>query len=560
NSREKEDLSALKNNSQALKQMLDNSQFYFEIQKNSQQLRKEKFELREIIEQVINFFDFYISEQELKIKNLIEENKYIIKTDRSHFMHAVFNILSELKEFSSKAEIVFTAAESASELKLNISLQSADAVFMQLKNVEEQQTGDFKAENIFEYRQQKTAEIFSKLGGELDFRKEDKNHFQISLSFPGRMYTDFYLEKVNYRKERTQFSKTAESENKKEGENIKAETEKLKIIVYSSQQRDNLRILEDFLLLQDYRLKKVRTKSELTAEIDKKTVLLIFDIFSLGEEELGYCREIRERFTLFQLPILIIASRSLPENMIRSFEIGINDFIKKPFEISELKSRIRTLISLKEKVEESFRQEQNYLRAQIKPHFLYNTLDTIAYLCQSDPELAGELIIDLANYLRYSFDFDNLDQLVSINKELDLVKFYVSIQQQRFKNKFRVEYQLEDNLDFKVPPLVLQSLVENSVKHGFSEMKEGGLIKISVQEKENFYLIEVSDNGIGISKEKIADIFSEKTRKEENRRQIGLKNINRRLKRLFDQKLEVENGLKQGTVVKVRIPKNQAVE
>lgn len=103
-----------------------------------------------------------------------------------------------------------------------------------------------------------------------------------------------------------------------------------------------------------------------------------------------------------------MTSRSNPADLTKGFEVGINDFIKKPFEINELKARVRTLIILKEKVEESVKREQDFLRAQIKPHFIYNTLDTIAYLCHEDARQASDLVLKFASYLRYSFDFESL--------------------------------------------------------------------------------------------------------------------------------------------------------
>ena len=552
----KKEIFEFKNNSQVLNYMLSNAKFYFKLPESNAKFKKEKIELKSIIQQVINYFEFYIFDEDLKIKNMIKTERFLIKTDRRRFMHIIFSILSDLRELSSEAEIIFKAEEADSKLKVNIKLEAENAVFMQQKNSEDTKQKN-KIKNVFEYRQQKIAELFAELGGELKFKKAARNNYLISLTFPGSIYSEFYLETENKTKTDSIILDEIENNTVDKERSIEKESKKKKIIVYSRQKTDNLNLMENFLLLQDYEFKNIKSKKELMQEIDKKTVLLVFNLFSLSEKELRYCREIRERFSLFQLPILIIASRNLPQNMIKSFEIGINDFIKKPFEINELKSRIRTLITLKEKVEESFKREQNYLRAQIKPHFLYNTLDTIAYLCDSEPELAGELIIDLANYLRYSFDFDNLDQLVPIQKELDLVKFYVSIQQQRFKNKFKIEYEIDNDLNFNIPPLMLQSLVENSIKHGFAEMKKGGLIKIKVREKRSYYLVKVEDNGRGIEESEIENIFSEKKKTEENkRRKIGLKNINKRLKKIFDQTLEIESSKIKGTTVRIKVPKN----
>lgn len=330
-----------------------------------------------------------------------------------------------------------------------------------------------------------------------------------------------------------------------------------KIIIFSAGESSKLKAVESIVFLNDYQIIETENKEEMFSHLDAQSALVVLNIFSLSDVILDYCREIRNRFNISELPILIIAARNTPDSLIKGFEIGINDFIKKPFEISELKSRMRTLITLKEKVEESLQREQNYLRAQIKPHFLYNTLDTIAYLCEKDSAAAGELILDLANYLRYSFDFDNLDQLVSIHRELELVKFYLSIQQQRFKEKIKVEYDIDKAIDFSLPPLTLQSLVENAVKHGITASAGIGKIKITIKQKADYYQLIVSDNGAGIEQEELQKLLAvrQKNTNKQGRKKIGLRNINKRLSKLFDQKVEIDSEKNKGTKVSFKIPK-----
>ena len=113
--------------------------------------------------------------------------------------------------------------------------------------------------------------------------------------------------------------------------------------------------------------------------------------------------------------------------------------------------------------------EMSFLQAQIKPHFLYNALNAIANVCEKDGEKAGKLIIDLAIYLRGSLEFNNLDKMVTIEKELEFVDTYFNIEQARFGQKIQLFKEIEIPLDYQIPVLILQPLVENAIQHGISK-------------------------------------------------------------------------------------------
>ena len=98
------------------------------------------------------------------------------------------------------------------------------------------------------------------------------------------------------------------------------------------------------------------------------------------------------------------------------------------------------------------------MQAQIKPHFLYNALNAIAYICRIDAERARELVLDLSSYLRHSFDFRNLAKYITFDEELEFIQAYVKIEQARFEDKLKVEYELENTGELKLPPLILQPL------------------------------------------------------------------------------------------------------
>jgi sensor histidine kinase YesM len=192
-----------------------------------------------------------------------------------------------------------------------------------------------------------------------------------------------------------------------------------------------------------------------------------------------------------------------------------------------------------------------FLRSQIKPHFLYNALNSIAELCINEPNKAEELTLDLSQYLRSNFDFKQLDTLTTLENELELVKAYINIEKARFGARLYVEYDVDANLDIGIPPLILQPLVENAIRHGLMSSLRGGTVKISVKKEADVVVsFAVEDNGCGMSEKKREEIL----KPDVNKKGVGLWNINQRIKLLYGNNLRIESAEGIGTKVFFDIP------
>lgn len=196
--------------------------------------------------------------------------------------------------------------------------------------------------------------------------------------------------------------------------------------------------------------------------------------------------------------------------------------------------------------------ELKALQAQINPHFLFNSLTVIASMCRIDPIKARALITHLSNFFRKNLA--NNRELVEFDTEINHVKSYVEIEQARFEDKLVVEYELEDNLDCHLPPLTLQPIVENAIKHGILPKKEGGTVRIIGRTNGNEIVINVMDDGVGIEKESITEILDHHNKYKKS---IGINNVNRRLKGTFGEEygLKIDSNLNEGTSVILRIPR-----
>lgn len=194
--------------------------------------------------------------------------------------------------------------------------------------------------------------------------------------------------------------------------------------------------------------------------------------------------------------------------------------------------------------------ELKALQAQINPHFLFNSLTVIASLCRIKPEKARNLITHLSLFFRKNLNSNK--EIVELEVELDHVKSYVEIEMARFEDKLEIVYDIENNMDCFLPPLTLQPIVENAIKHGILPKKEGGTIRIIGRKKGDEADIVISDDGIGIEDSRLSNILG--NCKYDN--SIGVKNVNLRLKGMFGENygLRIESKKHQGTSVYIKVP------
>jgi sensor histidine kinase YesM len=188
------------------------------------------------------------------------------------------------------------------------------------------------------------------------------------------------------------------------------------------------------------------------------------------------------------------------------------------------------------KIYENLNEQRRLLMlSQIQPHFMYNTLNTIYYLCKTDPALAADTVKNFSDYLRVNMDSIDKQGPVSVRDEIKHTETYVNICKLRFEN-IKVNFDIEDD-DFKVPALTIQPLVENAIKHGVRELDEG-IINVSIYKKGEDYYVEVKDNGVG---------FNVNEKKDDGRNHIGLKNVKERIESSGFGEVKIESEINKGT-------------
>jgi signal transduction histidine kinase len=188
-------------------------------------------------------------------------------------------------------------------------------------------------------------------------------------------------------------------------------------------------------------------------------------------------------------------------------------------------------------------QRNALMISQINPHFVYNTLSTIASMCDVSPQQAKYLTIDFSRYLRKNLSSLNSESTIPFEEELSHVECYLKIEKARFRERLNIVYSIGCR-DFSIPPLTVQPLVENAVKHGVTKKADGGTVKICTYDTNISYVIEIIDDGVGFDTDNA-------------QMHVGLENVRSRIMAMCKGDVTVKSTIGVGTRVTVEIPKRK---
>lgn len=184
----------------------------------------------------------------------------------------------------------------------------------------------------------------------------------------------------------------------------------------------------------------------------------------------------------------------------------------------------------------------NNFKAQLQPHFLFNTLNSINATLTSDNEPARELIAKLSDTFRYAAKISD-KELIPLQEEIQFIKTCLELEQARFSDRLKIIYDIDENLlSNLVPPMIMQPIVENAIKHGIAKSVIGGTISITIKEENDKMKFEISDTGFGLLDAEI------------NSTGIGLSNTKKRLQIMYNEDLTLSENNPIGTKVVFKIP------
>ncbi len=213
--------------------------------------------------------------------------------------------------------------------------------------------------------------------------------------------------------------------------------------------------------------------------------------------------------------------------------------------VIDLRRQYKETIRYQQIQKELYESRVAIMVSQIQPHFLYNSLTSIAMMCSIDPDTAQEATITFADYLRGNMDSLKQKTPVPFSKELEHLKKYLYIEKLRFGDDLNIVYDIQTD-NFTLPQLSIQPLVENAVKHGVGMKREGGTVTIATRETDKAFEVIVSDDGVG---------FDTEQTKNDGRSHIGMENVRRRLAEMCGGTVTITSVIGEGTTATVTLPK-----
>ena len=232
-------------------------------------------------------------------------------------------------------------------------------------------------------------------------------------------------------------------------------------------------------------------------------------------------------------------------------------FVSVAIILREMRASARAVLEAQriegEKREMELRLKENQISimlSQIQPHFLYNTLNSIYQLCETNPMRARSMVNSFAEYLRNNLSTLEAPRLIAFETELAHVNTYLDIERVRFEDTLEIEYDIRC-VDFSLPVLTVQPIVENAVKHGTSKKRGGGKVTIATDQDEESYIVRISDTGCG---------FDPSMPKDDGKRHVGIENVRQRLANMCRGSLIIESTVGVGTVATIIIPTGEGHE
>lgn len=478
----------------------------------------------------------------LSMKNHISAEFPSIKADPDKFRQIIYNLLHNALKFTKEGEIAVSAnleGEFAEIIVSDTGIGIEKKYFNEIFDTFFQKNTDGKGLGL---GLSIVKNLVEGQGGEIRVHSVYGEGSSFKLKLP------IYQEDKLYDESLTDKTPVEISDLKQHKENM-IDIQRSTVLIIDEDPLNQKIIMDIAESLELNTLLSNRASEALKAIENNKIDLIIMDFMLSDIQGDKLCEIIRQKYSMTELPILILTASNRTNYLMNSFDYGANDFQRKPIDEGWLKSRILSLLLMKKSAEEGLEKEFQYFYSQISPHFLYNTLNTIIGLSYTDTDKVRQALNNLSVYFRGKLDLHRVKGLVNLNSELEMVNAYLEIEKLRYGQRLEIEYAIEDDLRAMIPPLTLQPIVENAVRHGIAVKDGGGKIQVSAKkENENLIKIVIEDNGVGMSEEKRQEIL------HGNNKRIGLKNVVEKIKAVKGSSFELDTEIDKGTRVQILIP------
>ncbi len=523
---------------------LNDIQDFTRLKEGKLHLHKKNVSIQSVVYGVFDMLRFITSGKQIQMNAMIPRSFPHVMADENRLIQILFNLLHNAIKYTSAGSIIISARIENNMAVIHIrdtGLGMDDATQSRLFSPYEQGNDNNDGIGLGLLISKKLIELH---GGTLHIHSIPDKGSDVYFTLP--------LAKADIKEEQP-FFEEKDMELPVEENKAPAIMEKRFNILMVDDDPVNLTIMRSLFATTEYAVTTV-TSSDKALEMlqHENWDLVIIDAMLPYISGFALTEIIREHYSLLELPVLILTARNYSEDVYASFAHGVNDYVTKPINSLELKVRSKALIDLKYSINQRLHLETAWLQAQIQPHFLFNTLNSIASLSTIDTDRMIDLMHHFGEYLHASFDVRNLQRVVPLKDELELVRSYLYINQQRFGDLLNIEWDIDDHINIEIPPISLQTLVENAIRHGVLKQEEGGTVCIRIKDFLDYVAVSVIDDGVGIDPSIIDELQSGS---HSSKSGVGLRNTDLRLKRIYGQRLQIKSTINEGTNITFHIPK-----
>lgn len=554
---QKDNLAYVLNISEKMSGMINNIIDYQNLKNNKLKLYKNVFDIHGVVNAVSDIVRYVNKGHKIELINEIPQGSFFVSVDESRMEQILFNIFDYSIKSTENGLVRISVQESKGYVFIRVAIGRSKMNENDHNEILKEYIPELEGK-LYPNSSTGMGVYVSKLlainmGGDLyhQWSEEDKL-FALVLKLVQVRKTDKWKKTQNFlplsysKKKETngllQFSEFANVESRN--------VQKPKILLVDDDPV-NIKLLYDICKEEFEPI--IAHNGPQALEIIKHTKnisLALLDAIMPGISGYEVCKKIREQYTIFELPVLILTVRNATEDIETGFEAGANDFLVKPFNEKEVITRVKTLRNMQEAMQNAIKIETVFLQSQIKQHFLYNSLNSIVSLCYSDPERAGNLLGDLSHYLRCVMEIDPHHSYIDLRKELSLVRSYLELEQARFGDRLHIQLDYDENaLDYQIPAFLIQPIIENSIRHGIMGHISGGTVWLTIRKQEESVEVIIKDDGIGMDENILQNLL-----KGTLDGSIGLKNVIKRLRNEYGESLQIQSTKNQGTCVTIRIP------
>lgn len=509
------------------------------LKNNELKLQFEPVNVLACIKLAVDGIMVYGRDKAIQVQIEMDANLYVF-ADEQRFRQVILSLIEHFTSKLNTTNIAICARRKGNAIYIEIEdnnkkLSAEEAHSFFTPNINEQKEID-GLQMFF------TRELTQEMGGKLQLIEVKQ------LEGNGiRLIMPAYLKKLEAQPVQQQLA--IQSESLLQGWGNQAESSNaIYTILIVEDEYYNIQSLLSILENEQYQLIYAYSSEEALHIIHSMEVdLVLLDVVLQGQSGIAICREIRNQYSIIELPIILMTVGMESFDLEAGIKAGANDFIRKPFLEQEVIARVASMIEMKHALQLAVRNELAFLQAQIEPHFIYNAMNTIISFCYIDPLKAAHLLTEFSQYLRMVFDTDTNNLDAPISRELELIRVYMEIERARFGEKYQLVIDAPDELlDINIPTLCIQPLVENAIKHGLYKKLEGGTIEVRISQQEQLLTIQVVDNGIGMSDEQLAQLLDTSYKTG-----VGFSNIQKRIRQHPQSTMKVESEKDKGTTVTI---------